>query len=239
MIGYLRGLVLDASSDGKLLVGLGGHEPTIGYQVLVPTSAHYAEFTPGAPAELFVHTHVREDALDLFGFRSREEKDLFLLLLTVNGIGPKAAIGLLSKIPPAELIDAIIRSDIDSLIKVPGIGKKTAERVIVELSDSLKKKVEAGMFAVWVNANRNRVAPGVRTSALSRKTENKVAPGIPEEALVIFSDARDALMGLGYRETEALSALQKVLSIENIESSGVPTAELAVRSALRQMMVQR
>jgi len=239
MIGYLKGLILDCGSDGKLLVGLGGDDLSIGYQVLIPSSPHYVHLSAGSKVELFVHTHVREDALDLFGFLAKEEKDLFLALMTVNGIGPKAAIGLLSKIPPADLIDAILRSDIDSLVKVPGIGKKTAERVIVELSDTLKKKVEAGMFAAWMNTPQKKAAAQSRMGAVTRKLASQSAPGIPDEALTIFADARDALLGLGYREAEALAALQKVLSAEAIERAGVPTAESAVRNSLRQLMVQR
>ena len=239
MIGYIKGPILDIASDGKLLVGVGGDQPSIGYQVSVPASAQYATYVVGSQVELFVHTHVREDALDLFGFLSREEKALFLSLMTVNGIGPKAAVGLLSKIPPGELIEAILRSDLDSLVKVPGIGKKTAERVIVELSDTLKKKVEAGMFAGWLGSQQKKNAATGRGWSPSRKTVSNSAPGIPQEALAVFTDAQDALLGLGYREAEALAALQKILEPETIAQSGVPSAEVVVRNALRQLMVQR
>jgi Holliday junction DNA helicase RuvA len=239
MIGYLKGLVLDITLDSKLLVGVGGSEPSIGYQVMVPSSPQYLGYTPGQFVELFVHTHVREDALDLFGFSSRDEKELFLILMTVNGIGPKAALGLLSKVPPGELIDAILQGDIDSLVKVPGVGKKTAERVIVDISDSLRKKVETGLFASLLgNARRTKVA-GDRKPEPNRKQVGAQVAGIPQEAWSVFSDAKDALLGLGYREAEALGALQKILNADSIAGNGVPNAEGVVKSALRQLMVQR
>ncbi len=242
MIGYLRGRILDVSLDGRAVVGVGGESPSIGYQVLLPSSPAYVHCVPGAEVELFVHTHVREDALDLFGFRNRDEKDFFLTLMTVNGIGPKAALGLLSKIDPEDLIDAILRGDVDALVKVPGIGKKTAERVIVELTDSLKKKVEHGAFAAWT---RNRTTPNPATALsssrrvpLSRQASHSPA-GIPGEALEVYADARDALIGLGYRDAEILTALQKVLTVGELARAGVPTPETAVRGALRQLMTQR
>ena len=240
MIGYLKGRILYLSSDARAVVGVGGADPGIGYQVLLPSSPSYAGCTVGAQIELFVHTHVREDALELFGFRSRDEKDLFLLLMTVNGIGPKAALGLMSKINPEDLIGAILRGDTDSLVKVPGIGKKTAERVIVELTDTLKKKVDHGAFAAWSKGqSSNSTTPAVARRPIASKHQAAAAAGIAVEALGIYADARDALLGLGYREAEVLAALQRVLSETELSRTGVPTAESAVRGALRQMMVQR
>lgn len=240
MIGYLKGRILDLSADARAVVGVGGADPGIGYQVLLPSSAAYVDFVVGAQVELFVHTHVREDALDLFGFRSRDEKDLFLLLMTVNGIGPKAALGLMSKINPEDLIGAILRGDTESLVKVPGIGKKTAERVIVELTDSLKKKVDHGAFAAWAKGQSNSSStPTASRRPVASKSQTPAAAGIAVEALGVYADARDALMGLGYREAEVLAALQRVLGETEVARTGLPTAEIAVRGALRQMMVQR
>ncbi len=240
MIGYLKGRILDVSLDGKILLGVGGDSPSIGYQVLVPASPAYVGCVAGSVVELYIHTHVREDALDLFGFMSREEKELFLTLLGVNGIGPKAALGLLTKVSPGELIEAIVREDTESLIKVPGIGKKTAERVIVELSDSLRKKVEQGAFAALVSRGSRTGASILNTKSEASKKGTAPSPaGIPYEALEVFADAKDALTGLGYREAEILSALQKVLGADALASAGVPTPELAIRGALRQLMVQR
>lgn len=240
MIGYLKGRVLDLSSDSRAVVGVGGSDPGIGYQVLLPSSPSYVDISVGSEVELFVHTHVREDALDLFGFRSRDEKDLFLLLMTVNGIGPKAALGLMSKINPEDLIGAIVRGDTDSLVKVPGIGKKTAERVIVELTDSLKKKVEHGAFSAWTKGRSNSsTAPAGARRPVASRNQTPIASGIPVDALAVYADARDALLGLGYREAEVLASLQRVLGETEIARTGIPTAEIAVRGALRQMTAQR
>src|SRR5690606_31081959 len=102
--------------------------------------ARYLSYEFGADCTLFVYTHVREDAMELYGFSTREEKELFLVLIGVSGIGPKAALKVLSAVPPEELIQAIVHGDRAALTRVPGIGKKTAERVVLELSDSLKKR---------------------------------------------------------------------------------------------------
>ena len=212
MIGYLRGDVLE-NIDGKLIVnvgmpGAGG----IGYLVSVPLSASYGLLAVGKSVELFVHTHVREDALDLYGFVTRTEKDLFLTLLTVNGIGPKGALGILSKVEPSRLIEAILNEDKESLIQIPGIGKKTAERVVMELAEPLRKKMDAGVFGA------SRPA-GTQTAASGASSENS-----------ILRDARDALVGLGYREQDITPLLRRVL-----EESPAPKVEDLVRTALQQM----
>src|SRR3954454_8889373 len=134
MIGYLRGEVLE-HTEGRMLFLVAG----VGYAVSVPTRSSYFSFAPGFATDLHIHTHVREDALDLYGFSSRVEKEIFLTLLTVNGVGPKMALGILSRVEPDELIRAVVEGDKDSLTRVPGIGKKTAERVVLELSDKMRK----------------------------------------------------------------------------------------------------
>ena len=106
MIGFLSGEVLE-NTDGKLLLIVGG----VGYSVAVPLSAEYGLLAPGKALSLYCHTHVREDALDLYGFATRDERDLFLILLGANGIGPKMALGILSRVQPAQLVQAVMNDD--------------------------------------------------------------------------------------------------------------------------------
>jgi len=192
VIGYLRGEVMDYS-DGKMLLSTGA----VGYQVSVILGPSHLGFAPGAPTELFIHTHVREDALDLYGFLSKADKELFLTLLTVTGIGPKGAQSILSKVESSELVQAILNGDKDALTALPGIGKKTAERVVVELSDTVRKKVEAGIFLG-------------RTSALS-KTRSATAGAVSKDHTIVL-EAKEALIGLGYRENEVGSLLNRVMA---------------------------
>ena len=115
----------------------------VGYSVNVPRNSQYELLPNGKVIELFIHTHVREDQLDLYGFATKSEKELFLTLLSVNGIGPKGALSILSGADTSQLVQAIIEGDKALLTKLPGVGKKTAERMVLELSDSLRKKMDA------------------------------------------------------------------------------------------------
>ena len=109
----------------------------VGYEVIVPLSTFYQLPDPGATLALQIHTHVREDAIQLYGFVTRSEKECFLLLLSVNGIGPKVALGLLSGLSVADLAGAIHRGDHVRLSGVPGIGQKTAARLVLELKEKV------------------------------------------------------------------------------------------------------
>lgn len=134
MIAFLRGTVLEKHPQ-RLIVDVNG----VGYEVLVPLSTYFDAAEPGsaAPVSLHVHTHVREDALQLFGFASRFELELFTRLIGISGIGPKLALAVLSGIEPAELVRAVRTQNISRLTSIPGIGKKTAERIGLELKDRL------------------------------------------------------------------------------------------------------
>jgi Holliday junction DNA helicase RuvA len=132
MIGFLRGCVL-AKQPNRILVDVQG----VGYEVLVPLSTYYHVGDPGHSVELRVHTHVREDALQLYGFLTALEQQLFERLLGISGIGPKLALAVLSGIESGELIDAVHRADVARLTRIPGIGRKTAERLVLELKDRL------------------------------------------------------------------------------------------------------
>jgi len=132
MIGFLRGVLLQKSPQ-EILLDVGG----VGYRVLVPISTFCHLGEKGAQAQLQVHTHVREDQLVLYGFGTTTELQLFEKLIAVSGVGPKVALGVLSGIEAEDLVHAIRANDVARLTRVPGVGKKTAERLILELKDKL------------------------------------------------------------------------------------------------------
>lgn len=132
MIGSLRGTVLERPGDSTVLIEAGG----VGYLVTV-TPRTFGELEPTSSAYLHIHHHIREDAQTLFGFLDRIERDTFETLLSVHGVGPSMAIAVLSTHAPQTLIDIVASSDIASLTTVPGVGRKTAERIIMELKDKL------------------------------------------------------------------------------------------------------
>ena len=132
MIGRLTGRLASKAPD-QILLDVAG----VGYLVHIPLSTFYELPEVEKPASLWIHTHVREDALSLFGFLTERERSLFLLLLGVAGIGPKVALTVLSGIPPSELVAALRKQDVRRLVAVPGVGKKTAERMVLELSEKV------------------------------------------------------------------------------------------------------
>jgi Holliday junction DNA helicase RuvA len=132
MIAHLRGRLLEKHPN-LLIVDVGG----VGYEVLIPVSAYTSLPEPGQEIRLHIHTHLREDALTLFGFLSAADKALFEKLITVSGVGPKLAITTLGGLSSADLAAAIRAGSIETLTRIPGVGKKTAERLVVELRDKL------------------------------------------------------------------------------------------------------
>ncbi|ADW70756.1 Holliday junction branch migration protein RuvA [Granulicella tundricola] len=143
MIAHLRGLLLFKSTN-QAVVECGG----VGYDVAISVATYSALPREGAEAKLFIFTKVAEEQLALFGFSDRQEKSLFEKLLTITGIGPKLAITVLSGIAADRLVTAIRGGDHDTLVKIPGIGKKTAERVVLELKDKLDDMATAPVAAV-------------------------------------------------------------------------------------------
>jgi len=131
MIGSLRGTVLDRSVAGDVIVEVGG----VGYRVLVPT---LAPFVPGEPTFVFTHLHVREDALVLYGFPTREERDTFEVLIGATGVGPKLALAICSVHDPVTLRRVVADGDVEGLMLVPGVGKRTAQRLLLELRARLE-----------------------------------------------------------------------------------------------------
>ena len=155
----------------------------VGYEVHIPLSTYYALPNLDEVTALHVHTHLREDAIQLFGFLSQSEKESFLLLTTVSGIGPKLALSVLSSLPVTDLIHAIQTEDVEKLATVSGIGKKSAGRIALELKDKVGK-----------------IQPGPIHSSVSD------APGFDGP----YADALSALVNLGYRLQDAREALKRV-----------------------------
>jgi holliday junction DNA helicase RuvA len=174
MIAQLSGKLAHKSPE-HLIVDVGG----VGYQVFVSLHSFYQLPEVGEPVRLLIHTNLRENALELFGFGEAAERQLFTLLLSVSGIGPRLALNVLSGMPARELQEAIEASDIVRLVAIPGVGKKTAERLVVELRDKVKVLPAAG---------------GSEPAA-SR------ADGLDAEAV-------SALLNLGYRRPEAERAVK-------------------------------
>jgi holliday junction DNA helicase RuvA len=178
MIAFLRGRVLEKHPN-RLIVDVAG----VGYDVLVPLSTFYMVGDDGSEISLRVHTHVREDQIALFGFVTALELSMFERLIAVNGIGPKLALSVLSGIEPRELVTAIQRADVARLTRIPGVGKKTAERIVVELRDRMPKAVESETTEV--------------TSAATSD--------------VLRDDLLSALANLGYHQQAIDKVLEKVL----------------------------
>ncbi|HEX9304289.1 MAG TPA: Holliday junction branch migration protein RuvA [Thermoanaerobaculia bacterium] len=134
MIGRLVGRLASKATD-HVILDVGG----VGYLVQIPLSTFYELPEAESPASLWIHTHVRAEALALYGFLTERERALFLMLLDVAGIGPRVALTVLSGIPPTDLIEALRGSDVRRLMAVPGVGKKTAERMVLELAEKASK----------------------------------------------------------------------------------------------------
>ncbi|HSS44036.1 MAG TPA: Holliday junction branch migration protein RuvA [Thermoanaerobaculia bacterium] len=134
MIGRLTGRLAEKNPD-RVILDAGG----VGYLVHIPLSTFYELPETESPVSLWVHTHVREDTLALYGFLTEREQGLFLLLLGVAGIGPRVALTVLSGMPPTELVEALRKQDVRRLMSVPGVGKKTAERMALELAEKVQK----------------------------------------------------------------------------------------------------
>ena len=132
MIATLRGALAE-KRPGRIVVDVGG----VGYDVQIPLSTYYAVGDRGTEVALRIHTHVREEALSLFGFATRLELDLFERLIGINGVGPRLALAVLSGIEPPALVQAIRTADVARLTGIPGVGRKTAERITLELKDKL------------------------------------------------------------------------------------------------------
>jgi holliday junction DNA helicase RuvA len=187
----------------SIIIDVGG----VGYEVTVPLSTFYELGEPGADVSLRIHTNVREDAIQLFGFRTLREKELFLKLTGVTGIGPKLAVAMLSGMAANELIAAIRNNDLARLTGIPGVGRKTAERLVVELRDKLAKMTsEAG------------------------GPETVVSPAASTSVEAVRDDTIAALLALGYPKAVADRAVERAMN-----EAGDASIEAVLKRALRRM----
>jgi Holliday junction DNA helicase RuvA len=196
VIARLRGTLLEKQPN-RIVVDVGG----VGYDVAVPLSTFYGLGDAGGDVALRVHTHVREDALALYGFATALELDLFERLIGISGIGPKVALAVLSGIEPSELIGAIERGDLARLTAIPGVGKKTSERIVLELKDRL---------------------PRVHAAAAA------VSNGAPEPS-VLRDDLLSALVNLGYHRPLAERAVDAALKTTGRDAGFERTLKQALR----------
>jgi Holliday junction DNA helicase RuvA len=179
VIAFLRGRLLEKHPN-QIIVETGG----VGYDVVIPVSTFSALPDSGAEVKLRIHTHVREDALALFGFLTSDEKTVFEKLISVSGIGPSLAIKVLSGMATSDLTSAIRNGHIEQLVRIPGVGKKTAERIVLELKDKLE-----GVSAM--------AAPGVPSASAASALS------------VIEQDVMSALLNLGCNRSAAEAAVRK------------------------------
>ena len=135
MIAYLKGTIIQ-KTPSQVVVDIGG----VGYCAAIPLSTYFKLGEIGDPVELFIYTHLTDNALSLYGFITKDERELFLKLIAISGIGPKLAMNVLSGIEAPDFVDAVKRSDVTRIALVPGIGKKTALRITMELQDKIEKK---------------------------------------------------------------------------------------------------
>lgn len=185
MIAYLSGKLLEKQAT-SVIIDVGG----IGYEVTIPLSTFYELGEEGSDVSLRIYTHVREDALQLFGFKSEREKQLYLKLISVQGIGAKSGISMLSGMSAEEIVTAIRTDNLARLTSIPGVGRKTAERLVIELRDKLNEFTAQSAL--------ERAASGTAAQAEA-----------PADA--VFDDALSALVNLGYQRNAAEKALKQAI----------------------------
>lgn len=186
MISWLQGSLLEKQPP-SLVVNVNG----VGYELEAPMSTFFALPEVGEPVTVYVHMVVREDAQLLFGFADKPQREMFRSLIRVNGVGPKVALAVLSTLSPQELLNCMTNEDVTLLCKVPGIGKKTAQRLLVEMKDRLEKE-------------------------FAELSLEATATGRPQDGM---RDAIDALVALGYKQSEAnrvVKGLDSNLSSEDL-----------------------
>ncbi len=211
MLAYLEGIIKERQ-NGEMIVLVGsGSQGFVGYQVKTPDHSRYETLVPGDRAEVYLYSHVREDAFDLFGFLSTQEKNLFTTLLSVSGVGPKMALALLSHTDDVNLIDMILTEDKAGLTSISGVGKKTAERMVLELKDIIQKKIQSGLL---------RSSQGASRAGCSQEASS-AADGAVDRGSKLFIDAYLALQNLGFKELQAKQmvelALKKQMKLDRVE----------------------
>lgn len=193
MLSYIIGEVSEILQDTVVIENNG-----MGYNV--KTSAMTIDNMPpaGELVKVYTYLHVREDAIQIFGFLSKDELEVFKLLLNVNGIGPKGALGILSAISTDDLRFAVLSEDVNLIKSCPGVGAKTAQRLIIELKDKLRLE---DAFEMAVN--------------------NNVKKAVCDNSVIVMNEAVEALVSLGYGSKDAINAVKKVEDIQNKSSEQI------------------
>lgn len=207
MIGRLRGTVLEKQPP-EVLLEVGG----IGYEVQMPMSCFYELPEVGQEAIIFTHFVVREDAQLLYGFNKKSERELFREVIKANGVGPKLGLAILSAMTASQFVLSVEQEDITTLVKIPGVGKKTAERLLVEMKDRLKGWGEGDLFT-----------PAQDTAASNAPIQN------PSSQTRAEDEAVSALVALGYKPQQASKVVSQVAQPEM-------SSETIIREALRSMV---
>src|SRR5918911_120854 len=202
MIAHLSGTLL-AKHATSVVVDVGG----VGYEVTIPVTTFYDLGEPNTPVRLNVYTHVREDALQLFGFRTERERELFTLLISVSGIGPKSAVAMLSGMSADEIVTAIRTNNYARLTSIPGVGRKTAERLVIELRDKM-----------------------AALSGPALEQEAAAGGGAAQSEDALREDTLAALLQLGFPKPAAEKALTGAM-----QGGGDLSVETLLRRSLRQL----
>lgn len=208
MIGRLRGLLVDKQAPEILLECAG-----VGYEVTLPMTSFYHLPQLGQEAIIYTHFAVREDAQQLYGFANQTERKLFRLLIKVNGVGPKLALAILSNMSAGQFVHCVNLNDVTTIVKIPGVGKKTAERLLIEMRDRLKD---------WGQDIATPVTDGFPMDEIT-----------PESSLLTINNNKDdavtALVSLGYKQVQADKAIRAIYRDES-------SSEDLIRDALKSML---
>lgn len=202
MYSYIKGELVEVTEEAVVVENHG-----IGYNIRIPQSLLDSLLGIGQEVKIYTYTYVREDAMLLYGFLTRDDLNVFKLLLGVNGVGPKGALAILSVMTPDDLRFAVLADDDKTIAKAPGIGKKTAQKLIIELKDKLSLE---DAFAL---KSRNMAGDG----------------GVSSEIQTAKQEAVQALVALGYSSGEAMKA------VNTVDLTGEPTVEEILKAALKQM----
>ena len=205
MIGRLRGTILEKQPP-EILIEVNG----LGYEIQMPMSCFYELPNVGEEAIVYTHFVVREDAQLLYGFNTVKERALFREVIKANGVGPKLGLGILSGMTATQFVQCVEREDISTLVKLPGVGKKTAERLVVEMKDRLKGWGAGDLFTPFTDA----AAPDNATATSSASVED---------------EAVSALIALGYKPTQASKVVSQIYKA-NMSSEDV------IRESLKSMV---
>jgi len=199
MIARIVGTLIYKSFDHVIVDAYG-----IGYRIFVPLTTFYELPEAGQPVTLTIHTHVKQDAISLFGFNSSEDKKIFQLMIAVTGIGPRLAMNILSGISADELIQAVSKGNLSRLVSIPGVGKKMGERMILELQDKVAPISSEKMVSTEVNEDM-------------------------KQHELVKEDALSALVNLGYKKGLAKEILEKVVD----ETTDPITIDIVLKESLR------